>query len=317
MNTGVNIKRTGSNDPDFQLLASHLDHELWNELQEDQATYDQYNKVPDIKTAVVLYVDNKPVAIGCFKEYNKVTVEIKRMFVEKWYRGQGFSIVVLDELEKWARELNFRYAILETSVHFQAAKALYTGAGYHIIENYDQYKGLEESVCMKKKLFEVSIPIELRDLDGIEYFSFEEDFVEKNIRCIPMIVRFKMDKAGIKLKLNEWTRFTVGERIQLASMPCESENEARQYHEYLRSLVKKHTNKDATLLEVNGYPEWRLQYSIPVEVRQRLVDENSDMSVEQWRDLTRLQRFALVKLSRPGHESKNFIKATREFGITQ
>ena len=152
MNTGVKIKRTDSNDPDFQLLITHLDYELWNELKEDQATYDQYNKVPDVKTAVVLYVNDKPVAIGCFKEYNKVTVEIKRMFVEKDFRGQGLSISVLDELEKWARELGFRYAILETSIHFQAAKALYTGAGYQIIENYDQYKGLAESVCMKKKI---------------------------------------------------------------------------------------------------------------------------------------------------------------------
>ena len=44
-----------------------------------------------------------------------------------------------------------------------------------------------------------------KDMAGIEYFNFEEDFVEKNIRCIPMIVRFKMDKAGIKLKLAEWS----------------------------------------------------------------------------------------------------------------
>lgn len=316
MNTEINVKRTGSDDPDFQLLVSHLDHELWNELKEDQAAYDQYNKVPGINTVLVLYVDKMPVACGCFKEHNKVTVEIKRMFVEKEYRGQGLSIQVLDELEKWAKELGFRYAILETSIHFQAAKALYTGAGYHIIENYDQYKGLAESVCMKKKLVDGIVSTGFGDIEGIEYFSFEEDFVEKNIRCIPMIVRFKMDKAGIKLKLNEWTRFTVSERVRLATMPCETEKEITQYHECLQELVKKHTNKEATLLEVDSYPGWRLQYSIPVEVRQRLEDQNADMSVEQWRDLTRLQRYALVKLSRPGHESKNFCKATREFGIT-
>ena len=317
MNTAVFIKRTNSSDPDFQLLITHLDHELWNELKEDQATYDQYNKVPDIKTAVVLYANGKPVACGCFKEYNKVTAEIKRMFVAKEYRGQGLSIQVLDELENWAKESGFRYTILETSVHFQAAKALYTGAGYHIIENYDQYKDLADSVCMKKKLFEVAINTEFHDLQGVEYFDFEEDFVEKNIRCIPMIVRFKMDKVGIKLKLNEWTKFTVNERVQLATMCCESERDVDLYRGFLKELVKKHTNKEATPLSMDGYPVWRLQYSIPVEVRQKLIDEKTDMSVEQWRDLTRLQRFALVKLSRPGHESKNFVKATREFGITQ
>ena len=74
------------------------------------------------------------------------------MFVEKEYRGKGLSKRVLKELEKWAEELGFRNAILETSVHFETARSLYMNAGYTIIENYDQYKGLDESICMKKVL---------------------------------------------------------------------------------------------------------------------------------------------------------------------
>ncbi len=34
-------------------LIKQPNHELWNELKKDQGTYDQYNKVPDIQTAVV------------------------------------------------------------------------------------------------------------------------------------------------------------------------------------------------------------------------------------------------------------------------
>lgn len=148
----VTIKRTNSNDPDFELLIAHLDHELWNELMEDQSTYDQYNKVPDIRTAIVLYVNGKPAASGCFKEYDSDTVEIKRMFVEKEFRGKGLSKRMLVELENWAIEAGFQYAILETSVHFDTARNLYAKAGYEVIGNYDQYAGLEESVCMKKKI---------------------------------------------------------------------------------------------------------------------------------------------------------------------
>ncbi|MEY2916538.1 MAG: hypothetical protein RIS73_252, partial [Bacteroidota bacterium] len=33
------IKRTISNNKDFQWLIRQLDNELWNELHEDQATY--------------------------------------------------------------------------------------------------------------------------------------------------------------------------------------------------------------------------------------------------------------------------------------
>ncbi len=147
-----NIKRTTTADPDFAQLVVKLDHEFWVELEEDMNTYEQYNKVPDIKTAIIIYDDEMPVAIGCYKEYNSNTVEIKRMFVEKAYRGKGIAKSVLNELEQWAIENGFEYSVLETSIHFDVAKNLYKQAGYVVITNYDQYKGLDESVCMKKEL---------------------------------------------------------------------------------------------------------------------------------------------------------------------
>ncbi len=152
MNKQFNIKRTNTSNADFILLIDKLDNELWNELNEDVNTYDQYNKVPDIKTAIIIYDDSTPVAIGCFKEYNIDTAEIKRMYVDKAYRGKGISKIVLNELERWAIENGFQYSILETSIHFNVAQTLYKQAGYIVIPNYDQYEGLEESICMRKKL---------------------------------------------------------------------------------------------------------------------------------------------------------------------
>src|SRR4051794_23577508 len=112
------IKRTSTNNTDFNYLVSLLDHELWIELKEDQSTYDQYNKVHDIATAIIIYDADKPIACGCYKEYDKKTVEIKRMYVDKNYRGKGISRIVLNELETWAIEKQYEFAILETSVHF-------------------------------------------------------------------------------------------------------------------------------------------------------------------------------------------------------
>jgi GNAT superfamily N-acetyltransferase len=147
------IKRTTANDAHFQFLVKNLDHELWNELKEDQATYDQYNVVVDIPTAVVAYSNEEPVACGCFKQFNEETVEIKRMFVQKNHRGKGLSKQILFELEQWAKEKNYRFSVLETSIHFTTARKLYTGNGYEITPNYGQYAGLPESVCMRKRLF--------------------------------------------------------------------------------------------------------------------------------------------------------------------
>jgi len=154
-----------------------------------------------------------------------------------------------------------------------------------------------------------------KEIVGIEYFNFEEDFIEKNIRCIPMIVRFKMDKAGIKLKLAEWSKFNTGERIELAVKPCRDENEVKQYHEYLTWLVERYTHRPATGLAIDQSPGWVKGSSLPAVLEEKLNEYRWFISPTQWNGLTDLQRFALLKLCRPGHESKNFPKAMREFGL--
>ncbi|MGL4882951.1 MAG: nitrate reductase associated protein, partial [Waterburya sp.] len=40
-----------------------------------------------------------------------------------------------------------------------------------------------------------------------------------------------------------------------------------------------------------------------------------NISKSQWLHLSAAQRFALIKLSRPSHENKNFLPALQEFGI--
>jgi putative acetyltransferase len=152
MDTEIKIKRCSTNDADFTFLISCLDHELWNELSEDKATYDPHNKVPNLSTAVVLYKNDLPVACGCYKEVDKNTIEIKRMFVQKQWRGKGFSKMILTELENWGREEGYQYSILETSIHFNTARSLYQNNGYEVISNYGPYIDLEESICFRKQL---------------------------------------------------------------------------------------------------------------------------------------------------------------------
>src|SRR6185312_3777371 len=84
-------------------------------------------------------------------------------------------------------------------------------------------------------------PSEFVGLLGIEYFRFEEDFIEQNVRCIPMIVRFKMDAVGIKLKLAEWSKFSLAERKELALRNCSTFVELSDYRNYLAELVVKYT----------------------------------------------------------------------------
>ena len=158
-------------------------------------------------------------------------------------------------------------------------------------------------------------PSEFLNLKGIEYFQFEEEFMENNMRCIPMIIRFKMDIAGIKLKLSEWKKFSPEERIELALMNCDFNEASEQYTGYLGGLIKKYTRRDPTNMAVNRTPAWKELHSIPGILIEKLKEFDWDLSIVQWAYLTDLQRFALLKLCRPGHGNKNFPKAMKEFNL--
>lgn len=158
-------------------------------------------------------------------------------------------------------------------------------------------------------------PSEFKNLKEIEYFKFEEDFIEENVRCIPMVVRFKMDAAGIKLKLAEWSRFYPSERIQLALLPAGNSTELKKYYQFLAGLIEKHTGKQATALAIDPQPGWQNLQQIPAMVKEKSEELDLEISIAQWCSLTNIQRFALLKLCRPGHENENFPKAAAEFGL--
>ena len=148
----VELKRTTSDNEGFRLLISELDKELQNNYGTVQTIYDQFNIIENNQNVVVAYGDGMPVGCGCFKKFGDDSVEIKRMFVKPGYRGQKIGASVLNELEKWAKELNNTSTILETGTKQIEAIQLYQKSGYIVIENYGPYKDLPDSVCMKKAL---------------------------------------------------------------------------------------------------------------------------------------------------------------------
>ena len=151
--------------------------------------------------------------------------------------------------------------------------------------------------------------------NGVQHFKFEEDFVEDNVRCIPMIVRFKLDAVGIKLKLAEWSRLQKEERAMLADEPCSTSIEKAMYRNKSQSLVRFRTGGEVTNLIIDSEPAWADLKRIEPALQEKAKEYNWHISINQWKGLTNLQRFALLKLFRPGHENKNFPKAMREFGL--
>ncbi|MEQ9667519.1 nitrate reductase associated protein [Coleofasciculus sp. G2-EDA-02] len=146
------------------------------------------------------------------------------------------------------------------------------------------------------------------------FFQFEKDFVD-SLRCIPMQVRMKLDTCGVKLKLAHWHQFTQQERQTLVEMPATTAPESQVYRQYLQDLVTNYTGQPASELAIEPNPAWMEATTIPSDVQTKAQEFDVSLTLEEWEALTPAQRFALIKLTRPSHENRNFLPALKEFKI--
>lgn len=152
----ITLKRTTSDHPDFEKLVVALDTYLAILDGDDHEFYAQFNKTNLLKNAIIAYENETVAGIGAYKEYDSETVEMKRMYTVPEHRGKGIASKILSELETWAKEEKYTNAVLETGFMQKEAISLYQKLGYVIIENYGQYIGVENSICMKKTLLNIS-----------------------------------------------------------------------------------------------------------------------------------------------------------------
>jgi molybdopterin-guanine dinucleotide biosynthesis protein A len=146
-------------------------------------------------------------------------------------------------------------------------------------------------------------------------FDFEQAFVD-GLRCIPMAVRFKLDLSGVKLSLRQWSRFTLADRTEMLTAPCETPEQVERYRLALIDRIARRAGEPARLIPIPHDPPWAAIDRPPDALGAHAMTLGLEPPTpNQWRALTDLQRFALVKLSREGHDNVNFVPALREFGV--
>ena len=148
----MNYKRRDEKDSDFIALTRELDAHFYSVYGDLQSKYAPANILKPLQTVLVGYVENTPIACGCFREFDESSVEIKRMYVKPEYRGKGYAKELLLLLESWAKEKGYKRAVLETGIKQPEAISLYKYLGYTLIPNYGIYKELNTSICMEKIL---------------------------------------------------------------------------------------------------------------------------------------------------------------------
>ncbi|QOG03713.1 GNAT family N-acetyltransferase [Flavobacterium sp. MDT1-60] len=152
MNPIIRVVKTTSENPDFISLIKTFDIFLWERYPELKNDYWGNNVIEFNPNVVIIYLDEIAVGCGCFKKYNQNTAELKRMFVSPEARGLGVAQLIIKELENEAKNQGFETMILETLYKQIEAINLYQKVGFEIVENYEPYEGLTNSVCMSKSI---------------------------------------------------------------------------------------------------------------------------------------------------------------------
>jgi putative acetyltransferase len=148
----IRCARTQVTDHDFLKMVSELDNYLAALYGEIQSDYNQYNTLKPIPYAIVAYDGNVAVGCGAMKIFDSQTMELKRMYVNENYRGQGIGSLLIKELEKWCKELNHTRCILETGPWQKEAISLYNKSGYMEIPKFGPYVNMDFSICFEHKL---------------------------------------------------------------------------------------------------------------------------------------------------------------------
>lgn len=148
----VEILLTDSTNADFQRLAAGMEKELYGRDGPLAEINQELNKAENLSSVLVLYKNDMPVACGAFRPYNSRAAEIKRLYVEPSHRRKNLASQILSALELLAKEMKYKFCLLETGKNQPEAISFYSRKGYKPIENFGKYAGSLNSLCFSKRI---------------------------------------------------------------------------------------------------------------------------------------------------------------------
>lgn len=157
----VLIKTVGWDDPDGAALRAAMREEMSEryadrisarvdrQAEAEEALAVEGDEVDHV--AVAYTSGGTPVGHAALRRRGP-DMELKRMYVTPESRGHGIARLLLDDIERAARESGAERVVLHTGDRQPDAVRLYERAGYRSIAVFAPYHVLEGSICMAKTL---------------------------------------------------------------------------------------------------------------------------------------------------------------------
>ena len=146
----------------------------------------------------------------------------------------------------------------------------------------------------------------------IRRFKFDQDVYE-TLDLVPMAVRRKLDRIGIKIGLEQWRALSRGERLATCHLPANLEEECEAMRLFLREAITRATGVEPKLI-----PEAeRDTADPPAQPPARLIEHaraaGFALDETSWSKLDPDARYALMKMGGGKAVSHNFTTALEEF----
>ena len=86
----------------------------------------------------------------------------------------------------------------------------------------------------------------------IREFKFEDE-MHTTLACVPMAVRRKLDRVGVKVGLEQWKALARGERLAICHLPVERHDEREALRLFINEAVRRVCGEEPrTLAEAIG-----------------------------------------------------------------
>lgn len=150
----ITLQQVPYSHPDFLRLCNELDQFLNLAIggEDKREKYKKYNLLDTMDYVIIAYDGQHAAGCAALRKYSDTEIEVKRVFVQKPYRGQNIGGQLLAHLIEHAQESGYKRMLLETGAFLSASVRLYRRYGFEQISNYGDYKDMPESLCMGRDI---------------------------------------------------------------------------------------------------------------------------------------------------------------------
>jgi hypothetical protein len=148
----------------------------------------------------------------------------------------------------------------------------------------------------------------------IRKFKFEDDMHE-SLQCVPMAVRRKLDRVGLKIGLEQWKALDLGERLAICHIPTDSGEECDALAFFIRETMTRRFGVEPKKLSDAARASAEPPATPPNQLVGHARELGFNLSGPVWARLDADERFALVKMGDLATPSHNLAGALKEFGV--